>query len=87
MDKPTTTAVCFCAAAKGLVVGAPMLEILYGGLGARERAVISLPIVLYQGEQMLSNLLPSLTAPSPFTSLREPYYQDICFQRSLLGDR
>jgi sodium/bile acid cotransporter 7 len=49
-DKETTTAICFCAAAKGLVVAYPVLEILYGGYDARERAIVSIPMVLYQGE-------------------------------------
>ncbi|TYJ51445.1 hypothetical protein B9479_007980 [Cryptococcus floricola] len=30
-DKQEATAICFCAAAKGMVVGAPTLTILYGG--------------------------------------------------------
>ena len=51
-DKPTTTAICFCAAAKGLMVGAPMLDILYGGIDATDRAIVSIPLVLYQGEFM-----------------------------------
>ena len=53
-DKQTTTAICFCAAAKGLVVAYPVLEILYGGYNARERAIVSIPMVLYQGELLKS---------------------------------
>ena len=48
--KKTTTAICFCAAAKGLVVAYPLLDILYGGYSPRERAIVSIPMVLYQGE-------------------------------------
>ena len=48
--RPETTAICFCAAAKGLVVGSPILDILYGGMSPARRAVISIPLVLYQGE-------------------------------------
>lgn len=48
-DKGEATAICFCAAAKGLVVGSPILRILYGGLPAEQRAIISIPLVLYQG--------------------------------------
>lgn len=48
-DKKSTTAICFCAAAKGLVVAYPLLDILYGGYDARERAIVSIPMVLYQG--------------------------------------
>ncbi|WVQ74726.1 hypothetical protein IAR50_004330 [Cryptococcus sp. DSM 104548] len=51
-DKQEATAICFCAAAKGMVVGAPTLTILYGGFPAREKAIISIPLVLYQGQQV-----------------------------------
>jgi sodium/bile acid cotransporter 7 len=50
--KPESTAICFCAAAKGLVVGSPILSILYGGMSPAHRAIISIPLVLYQGEQL-----------------------------------
>ncbi|ODN76485.1 hypothetical protein L202_05151 [Cryptococcus amylolentus CBS 6039] len=51
-DKQEATAICFCAAAKGMVVGAPTLTILYGGFPAKEKAIISIPLVLYQGQQV-----------------------------------
>lgn len=50
LTKGETTAVCYCAAAKGLAVGTPMMDVLYGGFGARERAIISIPFGLYQRE-------------------------------------
>lgn len=48
--KAEVTAICFCAAAKGLVVGSPILDILYAGMPPQQRAIISIPLVLYQGE-------------------------------------
>ncbi|WVQ93467.1 hypothetical protein IAU59_000541 [Kwoniella sp. CBS 9459] len=51
-DKKATTAICFCAAAKGMVVGAPTLSVLYGGFPEQERAILSIPLVLYQGQQV-----------------------------------
>ena len=48
--RPEATAICFCAAAKGLVVGSPILDILYGGMPPAQRAIISIPLVLYQGK-------------------------------------
>ncbi|WVF65823.1 hypothetical protein IAT40_000560 [Kwoniella sp. CBS 6097] len=51
-DKKVTTATCFCAAAKGMVVGAPTLSVLYGGFPDQERAILSIPLVLYQGQQV-----------------------------------
>lgn len=52
-DKKEATAICFCAAAKGMVIGSPTLSILYGGFPARERAILSIPLVLYQGTYIL----------------------------------
>lgn len=45
----TATAMCFCAAAKGIVLGSPVTSILYGGFSVDQRAIISIPLVLYQG--------------------------------------
>ena len=47
--KPEATAICFCAPAKGLTVGSPVLSILYAGFPEDQRAIISIPIVIYQG--------------------------------------
>lgn len=52
-DKGETTAICFCAAAKGLVLGAPLVSILYGGYDERTQAIMSTPIALYQTTQVL----------------------------------
>ncbi|WVQ78815.1 hypothetical protein IAT38_000906 [Cryptococcus sp. DSM 104549] len=51
-DKKEATAICFCAAAKGMAVGAPTLSVLYGGFPQREKAILSIPLVLYQGQQV-----------------------------------
>lgn len=59
LNKKESTAVCFCAAAKGLVVAVPTLDVFYGGLPARERAIISIPLVLYQGKSASSLRLES----------------------------
>ena len=56
-NKAEATAICFCSAAKGLIVGSPILDILYGGLPEETRAVISIPLVLYQGEQIACGTL------------------------------
>ena len=55
--RPEATAICFCAAAKGLVVGSPILDILYGGLPPAQRAIISIPLVLYQGQCRVQSTL------------------------------
>ncbi|KAG8950915.1 hypothetical protein FRC04_006979 [Tulasnella sp. 424] len=52
-DKQETAAICFCAAAKGLVLGAPLVSILYGGYDERTQAIMSTPIALYQTTQVL----------------------------------
>ncbi|GAA5834418.1 hypothetical protein JCM3766R1_005207 [Sporobolomyces carnicolor] len=52
-DAPTTIALLFCGAAKGAALGAPIVAILYSGLSPRDGATISLPIVLYQGSQIV----------------------------------
>ncbi|KAG8889165.1 hypothetical protein FRB98_005640 [Tulasnella sp. 332] len=51
--KRESAAVCFCAAAKGLVLGAPLVSILYGGYGLETQAIMSTPIALYQTTQVL----------------------------------
>jgi sodium/bile acid cotransporter 7 len=57
LTKGETTAGCYCAAAKGLAVGTPMLDVLYGGFGGREKAIISIPFGLYQCEYSLARLM------------------------------
>ncbi|WWC68574.1 uncharacterized protein I206_102504 [Kwoniella pini CBS 10737] len=51
-NKSESTAICFCAVAKGMVVGAPTLSILYGGFPEKQKAILSIPLVLYQGQQV-----------------------------------
>ncbi|WRT65755.1 uncharacterized protein IL334_002703 [Kwoniella shivajii] len=51
-SKKESTAICFCAVAKGMVVGAPTLSILYGGFPDQQKAILSIPLVLYQGQQV-----------------------------------
>ncbi|OCF75057.1 sodium/bile acid cotransporter 7-B/bile acid cotransporter 7-B [Kwoniella mangroviensis CBS 8886] len=51
-NKRESTAICFCAVAKGMVVGAPTLSILYGGFPEQQKAILSIPLVLYQGQQV-----------------------------------
>ncbi|KAM0745955.1 hypothetical protein T439DRAFT_330155 [Meredithblackwellia eburnea MCA 4105] len=52
-DKKRTVALLFCGAAKGLALGAPIAQILYGGLLPTQAAIVQLPLVLYQGSQVL----------------------------------
>ncbi|GAA5952958.1 hypothetical protein JCM3765_003018 [Sporobolomyces pararoseus] len=52
-DPETTIALLFCGAAKGAALGAPIVAILYSGLSPQDGATISLPIVLYQGSQIV----------------------------------
>lgn len=41
-----TIAICFCGAAKGIILGGPMAQILYGGLEPRDSGIVSIPLVL-----------------------------------------
>ncbi|KAG8936242.1 hypothetical protein FRC02_003534 [Tulasnella sp. 418] len=59
--KEETTAMCFCAAAKGLVLGAPLISILYGGYDEETKAIMSTPIALYQGTQVCLAQLSVMT--------------------------
>ncbi|GAA6017670.1 hypothetical protein JCM11491_001163 [Sporobolomyces phaffii] len=52
-DPETTISLLFVGAAKGAALGAPIVAILYSGLAPQDGAVISLPIVLYQGTQIV----------------------------------
>jgi len=45
-------ALSFCAPAKGIVIGEPIVETLYGGLTFQDRSIIQVPLVLYQGLQV-----------------------------------
>lgn len=50
--KKETAAICFCGAAKGLVLGAPLISIMYSAYGNDVQAAATLPIALYQGTQI-----------------------------------
>lgn len=43
------------------MVGSPILDILYGGMPTAQRAIISIPLVLYQGEHSALYLVAKLT--------------------------
>ncbi|KAK4054691.1 LRR receptor-like serine/threonine-protein kinase RGI2 [Microbotryomycetes sp. JL221] len=51
-DTSTTIPLLFCAAAKGVALGGPIVNILYGGLTPVAGATVSLPLVIYQGSQV-----------------------------------
>ncbi|KAG8865519.1 hypothetical protein FRC20_009747 [Serendipita sp. 405] len=51
-DKKETAAICFCGAAKGLVLGAPLISIMYSAYGNEIQSAVTLPIALYQGTQI-----------------------------------
>ncbi|KAK4054185.1 LRR receptor-like serine/threonine-protein kinase RGI2 [Microbotryomycetes sp. JL201] len=51
-DTSTTIPLLFCAAAKGVALGGPIVSILYGGLTPVAAATVSLPLVIYQGSQV-----------------------------------
>ncbi|KIM29525.1 hypothetical protein M408DRAFT_328771 [Serendipita vermifera MAFF 305830] len=50
--KRETAAICFCGAAKGLVLGAPLISIMYSAYGNEIQAAVTVPIALYQGTQI-----------------------------------
>jgi sodium/bile acid cotransporter 7 len=47
--KKETAAICFCGAAKGLVLGAPLISIMYSAYGNEIQSAVTVPIALYQG--------------------------------------
>ncbi|WVR03774.1 hypothetical protein IAU60_000769 [Kwoniella sp. DSM 27419] len=51
-DKKESTAICFCAAAKGMPVGVSTISVLYGGFGEQQKAILLIPLVLYQAQQV-----------------------------------
>ncbi|GAA5865208.1 hypothetical protein JCM1840_003946 [Sporobolomyces johnsonii] len=52
-DPETTIALLFCGAAKGAALGAPIVAIMYGGLPGSAQGIVSLPVVLFQGSQVV----------------------------------
>jgi hypothetical protein len=53
VDTDTAVAVLFCSAAKGIVMGTPLIQICYSGLSLQEQGIITVPAVLYQGFQIV----------------------------------
>ncbi len=51
-DRRITAAVCFCGPAKSQAIGFPLIQTLYTGLPPQQRAIVSVPLVLYQVEQL-----------------------------------
>ncbi|GAA6008832.1 hypothetical protein JCM10207_001740 [Rhodosporidiobolus poonsookiae] len=52
-DPEVTIATLFTGAAKGAALGAPIVSILYGGLDGEAQGIVSLPLVMYQGSQVV----------------------------------
>ncbi|GAA6032430.1 hypothetical protein JCM8097_008171 [Rhodosporidiobolus ruineniae] len=48
-----TISALFTGAAKGAALGAPIVSILYGGLDGEAQGIVGLPLVLYQGSQVV----------------------------------
>jgi sodium/bile acid cotransporter 7 len=52
--KPDTVAICFCAPAKSVSIGAPLIGVLWSvGFSDQVQSLVMVPIVLYQAEQIL----------------------------------
>ncbi|GAA5851603.1 hypothetical protein JCM8547_001145 [Rhodosporidiobolus lusitaniae] len=52
-EPPQTISALFTGAAKGAALGAPIVSLLYGGLDGEAQGIVSLPLVLYQGSQVV----------------------------------
>ncbi|GAA5837901.1 hypothetical protein JCM11251_004693 [Rhodosporidiobolus azoricus] len=48
-----TISAMFTGAAKGAALGAPIVAVLYSGLDGEAQGIVSLPLVLYQGSQVV----------------------------------
>lgn len=52
--KRDTIAICFCAPAKSVSIGAPLIGVMWGtGFSGSVQSLVMVPIVLYQAEQIL----------------------------------
>lgn len=52
--KLDTIAICFCAPAKSVSIGAPLIGVMWGsGFSGQVQSLVMVPIVLYQAEQIL----------------------------------
>ena len=53
-SKRDTIAICFCAPAKSVSIGAPLIGVMWGtGFSEPVQSLVMIPIVLYQAEQIL----------------------------------
>jgi solute carrier family 10 (sodium/bile acid cotransporter), member 7 len=60
-SKPDTVAICYCVPAKTPAMGVPMSTVLFVGLSPLLEAKIQLPLVIYQGLQIMAGT--ALTGP------------------------
>jgi solute carrier family 10 (sodium/bile acid cotransporter), member 7 len=52
--KIDTIAICFCAPAKSVSIGAPLIGVMWGsGFSGQVQSLVMVPLVLYQAEQIL----------------------------------
>ena len=57
-SKEDTIAICFCAPAKSVSIGAPLIGVMWGGGFSNSfQSLVAVPIVLYQAEQILCGQL------------------------------
>jgi sodium/bile acid cotransporter 7 len=61
LDRPDTVACCYCIPAKSPAIGIPLSTVLFAGLSPILQAKLQLPLVLYQGLQILAGTI--LTIP------------------------
>jgi sodium/bile acid cotransporter 7 len=61
LDRPDTVACCYCIPAKSPAIGIPISTVLFAGLTPILQAKLQLPLVLYQGLQILGGTI--LTTP------------------------
>ena len=60
-SKRDTISVCFCAPAKSVSIGAPLIGVMWGvGFSESVQSLVMIPIVLYQAEQILCGQLAVL---------------------------
>ncbi len=52
VDAKKTVAVCFCGPPKSITVGIVLLFVQYSDFNDRDRAILSIPLALYQGMQI-----------------------------------
>jgi sodium/bile acid cotransporter 7 len=61
MNRADTVAVCYCVPAKTPAMGVPMSTVLFIGIAPALEARIQLPLVIYQGLQIMAGTV--LTVP------------------------